>query len=65
MSTQLTGEQTEAQAGSQAAVLAGFEPAIRRWFESRFAEPTGVQAESWPRIAAGENLLATAPTGSG
>ncbi len=45
--------------------LAGFEPAIRRWFDAQFAEPTGVQAESWPRIAAGEHLLATAPTGSG
>jgi ATP-dependent Lhr-like helicase len=45
--------------------LAEFEPGIRRWFESRFTEPTSVQAESWPRIAAGEHLLATAPTGSG
>ncbi len=59
MSTPGTGEQTST------AALAGFEPAIRRWFESRFAEPTAVQAASWPRIAAGEHVLATAPTGSG
>ncbi len=52
-------------AGNPTPVLAGFEPEIRHWFESRFAEPTGVQAQSWPRIAAGEHLLATAPTGSG
>ena len=45
--------------------LAGFEPGIRDWFESRFSEPTGVQTASWPTIANGEHLLATAPTGSG
>lgn len=45
--------------------IAAFEPVIRQWFESRFPAPTRVQTESWPRIAAGEHLLATAPTGSG
>lgn len=59
MSTPETGRQTPP------ATLAGFEPAIRSWFESQFSGPTAVQAESWPRIAAGEHLLATAPTGSG
>ncbi len=45
--------------------LAIFEPAIQRWFNDRFAAPTGVQTASWPSIAAGGHLLATAPTGSG
>ncbi len=45
--------------------LSGFHPAIARWFADRFSEPTPVQARSWPLIAAGEHVLATAPTGSG
>jgi ATP-dependent Lhr-like helicase len=45
--------------------LAEFHPAIRSWFQTRFAAPTAVQAESWPGIAAGKHLLITAPTGSG
>ena len=42
-----------------------FHPEIRDWFLDRFRTPTDVQAQSWPRIAAGEHLLITAPTGSG
>lgn len=42
-----------------------FHPATRDWFVSRFSAPTAVQRLAWPRIAAGEHLLATAPTGSG
>ena len=45
--------------------LAPFHPVIRQWFTQTLGEPTDVQAQSWPRIAAGEHLLATAPTGSG
>ena len=45
--------------------LDGFHPEIKAWFEGRFRSPTEVQALSWPRIAAGEHLLITAPTGSG
>lgn len=45
--------------------LAQFEPGVRAWFAERFAGPTAVQAQSWPRIAAGEHVLITAPTGSG
>lgn len=45
--------------------LASFHPGVRRWFESAFEAPTDVQAKAWPRIASGENLLITAPTGSG
>ena len=42
-----------------------FHPEIARWFRTTFGEPTDVQRRSWPRIAAGEHLLVTAPTGSG
>ena len=42
-----------------------FHPLVRRWFAERVGEPTDVQADAWPRIAAGEHLLVTAPTGSG
>ncbi len=42
-----------------------FHPGIDAWFASRFEAPTDVQAQSWPRIAAGEHLVITAPTGSG
>ncbi|MYA18276.1 MAG: DEAD/DEAH box helicase, partial [Gammaproteobacteria bacterium] len=45
--------------------LARFHPQIRSWFQDRFRAPTDVQERSWPRIAAGEHLLITAPTGSG
>lgn len=42
-----------------------FHPIVRQWFEESFAAPTNVQARAWPRIAAGEHVLVTAPTGSG
>ncbi len=42
-----------------------FHPVIAQWFADRFGEPTDVQGQAWPRIAAGDHLLATAPTGSG
>ncbi|MDE0692008.1 MAG: DEAD/DEAH box helicase [Gammaproteobacteria bacterium] len=42
-----------------------FHPHIRDWFGERLGEPTDVQERSWPRIASGEHLLITAPTGSG
>ena len=45
--------------------LENFHPAIQAWFGNRFAAPTDVQAQSWPRIAQGAHVLATAPTGSG
>jgi len=35
------------------------------WFVRRYGEPTDIQARAWPRIAAGEHVLVTAPTGSG
>lgn len=45
--------------------LSAFEPGIRDWFVDGFARPTAIQAAAWPVIAAGEHVLATAPTGSG
>jgi ATP-dependent Lhr-like helicase len=42
-----------------------FHPAVAAWFTSRFAAPTAAQAEAWPAIQAGENVLIAAPTGSG
>jgi len=42
-----------------------FDPRVRAWFEQRFEQPTDIQAQAWPRIAAGEHVLLTAPTGSG
>ncbi|MGH0028794.1 MAG: DEAD/DEAH box helicase [Myxococcota bacterium] len=46
--------------------LAGFHPAVRLWFERRFAlGPTEPQARGWPAIASGRDTLIAAPTGSG
>ena len=45
--------------------LASFSPKTRAWFERAFAAPTPAQAQGWPRIAAGGNVLIQAPTGSG
>ena len=45
--------------------LDGFHPQIQEWFRSRFGKPTEIQRLSWPRIAADEHVLVTAPTGSG
>ena len=51
-------------AGSDEA-LAVFHPLVARWFGERLGTPTEVQSGSWPRIAAGDHVLITAPTGSG
>ena len=42
-----------------------FHPLIASWFLETYGRPTAVQAAAWPRIAAGEHVLALAPTGSG
>src|SRR5258708_8222082 len=43
-----------------------FDPAVRIWFERRFAAgPPRPQAEGWREIAAGRHTLIAAPTGSG
>ncbi len=46
-------------------ILARFHPLVARWFRERVGQPTEVQEQAWPRIAAGEHLLITAPTGTG
>ena len=45
--------------------LASFTPQVRDWFSRSFARPTAAQEQAWPAIAAGENVLLSAPTGSG
>ncbi len=45
--------------------LGPFHPLIREWFLEKYPAPTDIQGMAWPRIAAGEHLLVTAPTGSG
>ena len=45
--------------------LAGFHPAVARWFATRLGEPTAPQREGWPRIRAGDHVLIAAPTGAG
>ncbi len=42
-----------------------FHPLVARWFADSFDGPTPVQQLAWPRIAAREHLLISAPTGSG
>jgi len=46
-------------------ILSPFHPLVARWFEEQVGEPTDVQQQAWPKIAAGEHLLITAPTGAG
>ncbi len=45
--------------------LAGFHPAVRRWFADRLGEPTAPQREGWPAIRSGAHTLIAAPTGTG
>src|SRR3954465_7165708 len=45
--------------------LASFDPRVRDWFTRSFERPTAAQEKAWPPIAAGENVLVSAPTGSG
>ncbi len=45
--------------------LGTFHPLIAEWFAEEVGQPTDVQARAWPAIARGENVLVTAPTGSG
>jgi len=42
-----------------------FHPLIAEWFSEQVGAPTDIQEKAWPRIAGGESLLITAPTGSG
>lgn len=42
-----------------------FEPATREWFHKTLGTPTKVQTLAWPAIAANDNVLVSAPTGTG
>jgi ATP-dependent helicase Lhr and Lhr-like helicase len=42
-----------------------FHPAVAAWFDRSFAAPTAAQAQAWPALKAGRNVLIAAPTGSG
>lgn len=46
-------------------VLNYFHPLVASWFAESLGVPTDLQALAWPRIAAGEHVLISAPTGSG
>src|SRR5262249_62260881 len=45
--------------------LASLSEPVRAWFRQRFGDPTLAQRLAWPVVAAGKNLLLSAPTGSG
>ena len=45
--------------------LEAFHPVIQQWFVETFGDPTPPQAQGWPLIASGQNVLLLAPTGSG
>jgi len=45
--------------------LSGFDPLVPEWFRARFQHATEPQVQGWPEIAAGHNVLISAPTGSG
>src|SRR5882762_8489511 len=42
-----------------------FHPSVSAWFGRSFAAPTAPQAQAWPAIKAGRDVLIAAPTGSG
>jgi ATP-dependent Lhr-like helicase len=42
-----------------------FHDAVSAWFGRTFAVPTPAQAEAWPAIQSGQDVLIAAPTGSG
>src|SRR5262245_60125162 len=50
---------------SAEAALAVLPGPVRDWFVQRFGQPTAAQRSAWPALAAGRNLLLSAPTGSG
>src|SRR5215218_1505864 len=38
---------------------------VFEWFRRKYGEPTPAQAEAWPHIDAGEDVLVASPTGTG
>jgi ATP-dependent helicase Lhr and Lhr-like helicase len=45
--------------------LSRFHPLISEWFHQQVGQPTDVQAQAWPVIQSGADVLIAAPTGSG
>ncbi len=45
--------------------LSQFHPLVAKWFTNTIGVPTDAQTQAWPKIADGEHVLITAPTGSG
>jgi len=45
--------------------LTGFDPLIREWFQEQFGAPTEPQILGWPAVRTGDDVLISAPTGSG
>jgi ATP-dependent Lhr-like helicase len=45
--------------------LSYFHDAVSAWFGRTFSAPTPAQAEAWPAIQSGQDVLIAAPTGSG
>src|SRR4051794_21520942 len=46
-------------------LLTRLDPLVAEWFETRFASVSEPQAEGWPHVLAGRDVLISAPTGSG
>lgn len=46
-------------------ILSIFHPLVAKWFQDRIGKPTDIQILAWPYISRGDNVLITAPTGSG
>lgn len=45
--------------------LSLFSEPTKMWFEHAFGQPAEAQAQAWPAIHSGRNVLVIAPTGSG
>jgi ATP-dependent Lhr-like helicase len=54
-----------ADIASPAGALAALPDPTARWFSKRYGVPTAAQRLAWPAVAAGHNLLLSAPTGTG
>src|SRR5436305_8095720 len=42
-----------------------FDPLVAEWFSARFGKATEPRLAGWPEVAAGRDVLISAPTGSG
>jgi ATP-dependent Lhr-like helicase len=50
---------------SAASALSSLPDRLVQWFHHQFAEPTLAQRYAWPALVRGDNLLLSAPTGTG